>query len=128
TGDFVRAAIHCGALTAVHDVSDSSVAVTVAEMALASGIGAIIDAPISDTVAGALFAEDQGLYVVTARDAALMDVLMHAESEGIMVERLGRTIASRIIFELRTSDHAVSLDDLRAAHEDFFPTLMAGEV
>jgi len=128
TGDFVRAAIHCGALTAVHDVSDGGVAVTVAEMALASGIGAIIDAPISDTVAGALFAEDQGLYVVTARDAALMDVLMHAESEGIMVERLGRTIASRIIFELRTSDHAVSLDDLRAAHEDFFPTLMAGEV
>ncbi|HTH28831.1 MAG TPA: phosphoribosylformylglycinamidine synthase subunit PurL, partial [Sphingobium sp.] len=128
TGDFIRAAIRCGALTAVHDVSDGGVAVAVAEMALASGIGAIIDAPIEGPVAGALFAEDQGLYVVTARDAALMDVLVHAEEAGVSVERLGRTIASRIIFELSTSDHAVSLDDLRAAHEGFFPALMANEV
>jgi phosphoribosylformylglycinamidine synthase II len=128
TGDFIREAIRCGALTAVHDVSDGGVAVAVAEMALASGIGAIVDAPISGTVAGALFAEDQGLYVVTARDAALMDVLVHAEEAGVSVERLGRTIANRIIFELSSSDHALSLDDLRAAHEGFFPTLMAGEV
>jgi phosphoribosylformylglycinamidine synthase II len=128
TGDFIREAIRCGALTAVHDVSDGGVAVAVAEMALASGIGAIVDAPISGTVAGALFAEDQGLYVVTARDAALMDVLVHAEEAGVSVERLGRTIANRIIFELSSSDHAMSLDDLRAAHEGFFPTLMAGEV
>jgi phosphoribosylformylglycinamidine synthase II len=128
TGDFIREAIRCGALTAVHDVSDGGVAVAVTEMALASGIGAIVDAPISGTVAGALFAEDQGLYVVTARDAALMDVLVHAEEAGVSVERLGRTIANRIIFELSSSDHALSLDDLRAAHEGFFPTLMAGEV
>jgi phosphoribosylformylglycinamidine synthase II len=128
TGDFIREAIRCGALTAVHDVSDGGVAVAVAEMALASGIGAIIDAPISGSVAGALFAEDQGLYVVTARDAALMDVLVHAEEAGVSVERLGRTIANRIIFELSSSDHALSLDNLRTAHEGFFPTLMAGEV
>jgi phosphoribosylformylglycinamidine (FGAM) synthase-like enzyme len=128
TGDFVREAIRCGALTAVHDVSDGGVAVAVAEMALASGIGAIVDAPISGPVAGALFAEDQGLYVVTARDAALMDVLVHGEEAGVSVERLGRTIANRIIFELSSSDHALSLDDLRTAHEGFFPTLMAGEV
>jgi phosphoribosylformylglycinamidine synthase II len=128
TGDFIREAIRCGALTAVHDVSDGGVALAVTEMALTSGIGAIVDAPISGTVAGALFAEDQGLYVVTARDAALMDVLVHAEEAGVSVERLGRTIANRIIFELSSSDHAVSLDDLRTAHEGFFPTLMAGEV
>jgi phosphoribosylformylglycinamidine synthase II len=128
TGDFVRAAIRSGALTAVHDVSDGGVAVAVAEMALASGIGAIVDAPIEGAVAEALFAEDQGLYVVTVRDAALMEFLMHAEAEGIIVERLGRTIANRIIFELRSSDHCVTLDDLRAAHEGFFPALMAGEI
>lgn len=128
TGDFIRGAIRCGALTAVHDVSDGGIAVTVAEMALAGGIGAIVDAPLPGTVAEGLFAEDQGLYVVTVRDAAMIEVLARAEAEGVAVERLGRTIANRVIFELRESDHAVSLDELRAAHEGFFPKLMAGEV
>ncbi|CAN5343673.1 phosphoribosylformylglycinamidine synthase subunit PurL [soil metagenome] len=128
TGDFIRGAIRCGALTAVHDVSDGGVAVAVAEMALASGIGAIVDAPMAGTVAEALFAEDQGLYVVTVRDAALIEVLAKAEADGVEVERLGRTIANRLIFELRESDHAVALDALRATHEGFFPALMAGEV
>ncbi|HEX7853196.1 MAG TPA: phosphoribosylformylglycinamidine synthase subunit PurL [Sphingobium sp.] len=128
TGDFIRGAIHCGAMTAVHDVSDGGIAVTVAEMALASGIGAIVDAPLSGTVAEGLFAEDQGLYVVTVRDAAMIEVLAKAEADGVAVERLGRTIANRIIFELKESDHAVALDDLRTAHEGFFPQLMVGEV
>ncbi|HEX7821193.1 MAG TPA: phosphoribosylformylglycinamidine synthase subunit PurL [Sphingobium sp.] len=128
TGDFVRGAIRCGALTAVHDVSDGGIAVAVAEMALASGIGAIVDAPLPGSVAEGLFAEDQGLYIVTVRDAALIEVLAQAEQQGVVIERLGRTIASRIIFELKTSDHAVSIDELRAAHEGFFPALMEGEV
>jgi phosphoribosylformylglycinamidine synthase len=127
TGDFIRGAIRCGALTAVHDVSDGGIAVTVAEMALASGIGAIVDAALPGTVAEGLFAEDQGLYVVTVRDAALVEVLAKAEADGVVIERLGRTIAKRVIFELRESDHAVALDDLRSAHEGFFPALMAGE-
>jgi phosphoribosylformylglycinamidine synthase len=128
TGDFIRGAIRCGALTAVHDVSDGGIAVAVMEMALASGIGAIVDAPLPGTVAEGLFAEDQGLYIVTVRDVALIEVLAQAEQQGVVIERLGRTIASRIIFELKTSDHAVSLDELRTAHEGFFPTLMDGEV
>ncbi|HEX7871262.1 MAG TPA: AIR synthase related protein, partial [Sphingobium sp.] len=128
TGDFVRGAIRCGALTAVHDVSDGGIAVAIAEMALASGIGAIVDAPLTGTVAEGLFAEDQGLYIVTVRDAAMVEVLAQADAKGVAVERLGRTIANRIIFELKESDHAVALDDLRAGHEGFFPALMAGEV
>ena len=124
TGDFVRDAIRCGAITACHDVSDGGVAVAVAEMALASGIGAILDQPFEGTAAEAYFAEDQGLYVVTVRDAALVELLSHAELKGVTVARLGRTIANRVIFELPESDHAVSLADLRATHEAFFPTLM----
>ena len=124
TGDFVRDAIRCGAITACHDVSDGGVAVAVAEMALASGIGAILDQPFEGTAAEAYFAEDQGLYVVTVRDAALVELLSHAELKGVTVARLGRTIANRVIFELPESDHTVSLADLRATHEAFFPTLM----
>ena len=124
TGDFIREAIKCGAITACHDVSDGGVAVAVAEMALAGNIGAILDQPLAGTVAETYFAEDQGLYVVTVRDAALMDMLSHAEAAGVTVARLGRTIANRIIFELPDSDHSVALADLRTAHEGFFPDLM----
>jgi phosphoribosylformylglycinamidine synthase len=128
TGDFVREAILCGAITACHDVSDGGIAVAVAEMALASGIGAMLDQPLVGTAAQSYFAEDQGLYVVTVRDAALVELLAHAEARGVTIERLGRTIANRIIFELPTSDHAVALSALRSAHEGFFPGLMDAEL
>ncbi|MBO9574834.1 MAG: phosphoribosylformylglycinamidine synthase subunit PurL [Sphingobium sp.] len=127
-GDFVRSAIRCGAITACHDVSDGGIAVTVAEMALASGIGAMLDQPLIGTAAQSYFAEDQGLYVITVRDVALVELLSKAEAQGVEVARLGRTIAGRLIFELPESDHAVSLADLKAAHEGFFPALMGDEL
>ena len=125
TGDFIRDVIDADALTAVHDVSDGGLAVAIAEMALAGGIGALIDLPVGgQDIAPALFAEDQGLYVVTARDEGLLALLVHAETQGVRIEQLGRTAGKRLIFELADGDHAVSLDTLRAAHEAFFPALM----
>src|SRR5882762_8021248 len=43
-GDFVRALVADGLATAVHDVSDGGLAVALAEMAMAAGIGATLDA------------------------------------------------------------------------------------
>jgi len=131
TGDFIRAHIENGAITACHDVSDGGVAVTVAEMALAGNIGAMIqahepDEPFAD--ARAFFAEDQGVYVVTVSDAALASFLGEADTAGVRVQPIGRTCANRLIFELADSDYAIPLDTLRAAHEGFFPALMDGEV
>jgi phosphoribosylformylglycinamidine synthase len=124
TGAFIRSAITGGAITACHDVSDGGLAVTVAEMALASGIGAILDQPQPFGVAGSWFGEDQGLYVVTVKDEALADFLVAADKAGLAADPIGRTIANRIIFELEEGDFCVSLDDLRTAHEGFFPALM----
>jgi phosphoribosylformylglycinamidine synthase subunit PurL len=128
TGDFVRAAIRCGAITACHDVSDGGIAIAVAEMALASGIGAMLDQPLHGTAAQSYFAEDQGLYVVTVRDVALVELLSKADAQGVEIARLGRTIANRLIFELPESDHVLALADLKAAHEGFFPKLMDAEL
>ncbi len=44
-GDFVRELIRDGLVTAVHDVSDGGLLVALAEMAMASGIGAVLEAP-----------------------------------------------------------------------------------
>ena len=126
-GDYIRAAIAAGQVTACHDVSDGGIAVALAEMALAGGHGALINAPHPMGVAASYFAEDQGLYIVTVEDAALLDFLLHATDAGIEAEPLGRTIASRMIFELNQGDFAIPLDDLRKAHEGFFPALMGAD-
>ncbi len=128
TGEFVRGAIASGALTAVHDVSDGGVAVTIAEMALAGGYGAMLHAPLPCGVACSLFGEDQGLYVATVADHALLDTLFAAGGAGVEIERIGRTIADRLIFELSDDDHVVTLAQLRAAHEGFFPALMGDTI
>lgn len=124
TGDFIREQIAKGAITACHDVSDGGLAVAVAEMALASGIGALLNEPQPFGIAGSLFGEDQGLYVVTVCDSCLADFMVAAHKADVPADHLGRTIKERIIFELDEGDWTVSLADLRAAHEGFFPTLM----
>ena len=53
-GDFVRALIADGLVTAAHDVSDGGLLVALAEMAMASGIGATLDAAPEDTPAARL--------------------------------------------------------------------------
>ncbi len=125
-GEFVRAAIAGGAITACHDVADGGLAVALAEMALAGKVGAMINKlrPASNA---ALFAEDQGLYVATICDNCLLTFLARAHAAGVEVEAIGRTCGTRLIFELPEGDHAVALADLRKAHESFFPALMSNE-
>jgi phosphoribosylformylglycinamidine synthase subunit PurL len=127
TGDLIRAAITAGQLTAVHDVSDGGIAVTLAEMALAGNIGAIIDRKQPFDCAHSFFAEDQGCYIVTVEDSALMDFLHAALDAGVEAEPLGRTGGKRLIFERPNRDDVVSLDALREAHEGFFPKLMGAD-
>jgi phosphoribosylformylglycinamidine synthase len=127
-GDYVRAHIESGCLTAVHDVADGGVAVAVAEMALAGNLGALLYPLQPFGVAGSFFAEDQGLYVATVADRSLLGFLSGATIAGIPVEPIGRTIANRLIFELNEGDFVVPLADLRRAHEAFFPRLMGQEL
>jgi phosphoribosylformylglycinamidine synthase subunit PurL len=124
TGDFIRASIRSGWITACHDVSDGGVAVALAEMALAGDVGVMVNEEQPFGAAGSLFGEDQGLYLVTVNDTALADFLSAADKADVPVDPLGRTIKSRIIFELAEGDFAVPLSDLRSAHEGFFPALM----
>ena len=127
TGDLIRAGIAAGHLTAVHDVSDGGVAVAIAEMALAGGMGAMIDRRQPHDCARSFFAEDQGVYIVTAEDTTLLDFLTAAHAVGVEVEPLGRTGGKRLIFERPDRDDVVALDTLREAHEGFFPKLMGAD-
>jgi phosphoribosylformylglycinamidine synthase len=127
TGEFVREQIRSGALTAVHDIADGGLAVAIAEMALAGNIGALIQPSGKGYAAKQFFSEDQGLYVATVDDGFLLDFLTGADAAGVQVEPIGRTAGQRLIFELTEGDYCVTLADLRAAHEGFFPKLMGAD-
>ncbi len=68
SGEFVRELIAAGLVSAVHDVSDGGLAIALAEMALASGLGAETMAHEGYSPAEWWFGEDQGRYVVTVPD------------------------------------------------------------
>ena len=93
-------------------------------MALAGNIGAMIDRKQPFDCAHSFFAEDQGVYIVTVEDSALMDFLAAAHAAGVEAEPMGRTGGKRLIFERPKRDDVVALETLRNAHEGFFPTLM----
>lgn len=112
-GDFVRALVAQGKVTAVHDIADGGLLVAVAEMALAANIGATLES-IPD--AATAFGEDQARYIVTTRNAAAF------EAAGVPLTRIGTTGGDAI----KVNGKAVALSDLRKAHEGFFPALMEG--
>src|SRR5206468_329153 len=64
-GDFVREMIHGARISAAHDLSDGGLAIALAEMAMAGGMGATVETPPSSMPLHAwLFGEDQGRYLV----------------------------------------------------------------
>ncbi|MCC0055821.1 MAG: phosphoribosylformylglycinamidine synthase subunit PurL [Rhodobiaceae bacterium] len=120
TGDFIRALVRDGKLTAVHDCSDGGLAVTLAEMAMASGIGAKIETPPVDPVC-AFFGEDQGRYVVTLPESAVAGVMAAAKDAGVALLRIGTTGGDAL--ELGAAG-PLKVASLAARHEAWFPAYM----
>jgi phosphoribosylformylglycinamidine (FGAM) synthase-like enzyme len=122
-GDFVRDLIGRGMATAVHDISDGGLAVAIAEMAMASGIGARLEAPV-DTAAHAFwFGEDQGRYVVTAKDADARTILGLAAKNSIPLQRLGSTAENALILP---GERPILIASLVSRFEGWLPQYMAG--
>jgi phosphoribosylformylglycinamidine synthase len=124
-GDFVRALIRAGRVSAVHDISDGGLAVAVAEMAMAGGIGARIELPAGVAAHGFLFGEDQGRYVLAAKPEAVAALEADAAAAGVPVERIGATGAATLTLG---AEAPISLSDLATAHEGWLPAYMAGEL
>ena len=128
-GECVRQLIADGLVTAVHDCSDGGAAVAVAEMALTGNRGLTMTVVEQITNPGAiLFGEDQGRYVVTTKDPDA--VRAAANGAQLFCIPIGTTGGDGTIFDLinRGGEQRVSLADLRAAHEGFFPSLMGSEL
>ncbi len=121
-GDFVRALIADGIVTAVHDLSDGGLAVAVAEMAMASGIGATVNQLKGLSPIPTFFGEDQGRYLVTIpRDKVDWFFEERVKDTGIFAPWIGTTGGSEVkLGEAR----AIAVSELTDAHEGWFPKFM----
>lgn len=123
-GDAVRMLITKGMVSAVHDCSDGGLAVALAEMAMASGIGAEVKLPEGDAFEMG-FGEDQARYVVTCPAAQAEAVIAALEAAGVPVQKLGLTGGDALTF---AGLGTISVQALKSAHEGWMPRYMAGEL
>jgi phosphoribosylformylglycinamidine synthase subunit PurL len=134
-GDFVRRNIASGVIRACHDISDGGLLTTIGEMTLASGIGAKIQFDDPAHVEQAAFGEDQGRYIVAVdpdpsgypQGVGFHTVALEA---GVDCWAIGVTGGDKLQIDISGGgpDGEVSLADIRAAHEGFFPRLMGSEL
>jgi phosphoribosylformylglycinamidine synthase len=123
-GDFVRDLIAQGVATAVHDLSDGGLAVALAEMVMASGIGADLSKASEDLPAHAFwFGEDQARYVVTVQESDAAAVLERASKAGVLAQRLGSTAGKALILP---GERPILGASLLQRFEGWLPQYMAG--
>jgi phosphoribosylformylglycinamidine synthase subunit PurL len=121
-GDFVRNLIQARRVDTVHDCSDGGLAVALAEMAIAGGMGAEIGAPEDIPLHAFLFGEDQARYLLAVDGEAAMDILYEAKALGVPAAMLGVTGGDSLHLP---GGEAISVADLKAAHEGWLPNYMA---
>jgi phosphoribosylformylglycinamidine synthase len=103
-------------------VSDGGLLVAVAEMALAGDIGVGLF-PYEGKLPShaAWFGEDQGRYVVEASPALAEEIVERARLLALPARVIGRVGGDAMSLKNETT---LALDNLRAAHESWFPQYM----
>ncbi|MFN4209530.1 MAG: phosphoribosylformylglycinamidine synthase subunit PurL [Devosia sp.] len=128
TGDFVRKLIRSGVATSCHDLSDGGLAVGLAEMAVASGIGATVTDLTDQDPVLQYFGEDQGRYLMTVnldpQGDDLAALWREAEALGIFAPWIGTTGGTDLVLG---AARPLPVAELKAAHEGWFPNYMADE-
>jgi phosphoribosylformylglycinamidine synthase subunit PurL len=120
-GDFVRNLIECGQVSVIHDLSDGGLVAALAEMALASGVGAQLLADEELPPQAWLFGEDQARYLVATPAADAL--LAAAEASGVPARIVGEAGGDVLA---RPGLFSLALARLGAAHEGWMPKFMEG--
>jgi len=120
-GEFVRASIRSGYITACHDLSDGGFAIAIAEMCIACSLGADITIN-TDNLHAALFGEDQSRYIVSVKNENPGIFPANAESAGISIQRLGTFQGDTLAIN---DTITLSVTTMRAANENWLPDYMS---
>ena len=119
-GDFVRALIRDDLITAAHDVADGGLLVAVAEMSIASGIGAILEPPVGIPAHAFWFGEDQARYLITTKRSR--SLLERAKAAGVTLTPLGATGGTVLSI---AGERPLRVEELRRCFEAWLPAYMA---
>jgi phosphoribosylformylglycinamidine (FGAM) synthase-like enzyme len=123
-GCVVRGMIHAGTATSVHDVSDGGLLSALAEMAIASGIGAkLLPAPAAIVPHAYWFGEDQARYIVTVPEAEAGLVLAKMKGASVPCVRIGTTGGDAIAL---AGEAVVAVASLKTGFERWLPAYMSG--
>ncbi len=90
-------------------------------MAIAGECGAVINEPGGKCPQASFFGEDQGRYCLTTGGQKLVTVRGRAASAGVSVIEIGTTGGDQLKLG---NARAISIQDLKAAHESWFPRFM----
>ena len=124
-GDTLRPLILSGAVSTVHDLSDGGLAVALAEMAMASGIGATVTAlPAGVPAHAALFGEDQARYVLAVAPEKLAAVSAAFAAAGVSLLDIGKTGGDALILP---GEAPISVAELTETNDRWLPDYMAGK-
>ncbi len=110
----------------MHDLSDGGLAIALAEMAMASGVGATLEAAAPESAMprhAFWFGEDQARYVVTVPAGRAADVMGRARQAGVPVRPLGTTGGDALTLG---GERPILVKTLRQRFEGWLPAYMAG--
>jgi phosphoribosylformylglycinamidine synthase len=113
-----------GIVSAAHDISDGGLLVALAEMAMASGIGAELETP-PITPHAFWFGEDQGRYLLTVRASIAERTMARARAAGVPIQQLGITSGDALTLR---GERPILVAKLRERFEGWLPGYMAGGV
>ncbi|MEM7022529.1 MAG: AIR synthase-related protein, partial [Pseudomonadota bacterium] len=121
-GDLVRSLCAHGLIETCHDLSDGGLYAALAEMVLASGIGADLTLPEGcDSAAAWLFGEDQSRYLIAVAPDRMDEVHAQAARAGVLLRRVGTTGGVALTLD---GVNAISLEELAEIHSGWLPSLM----
>lgn len=124
-GDFVRAHIQNGDISACHDLSDGGLFVALAEMAMAGSMGLKISLNNGEIPMHAYgFGEDQARYIISTSPENADAIVAAAGDANISIERIG-VVGGK---DLDVQDaFTISITELLDAHSSWMPNYMANE-
>ena len=121
-GTFVSDQMRAGRVRACQDLSDGGLAVALAELCLAAGIGATVDpAPSAEGEPGWWFGEDQGRYLLAVPADHAVELLAAATAAGVLARAIGTFGGDAL-----TLGHhpPISLRAMQRAREGWLPAWM----
>jgi phosphoribosylformylglycinamidine synthase subunit PurL len=125
TCELVRDLVADGLVLGVHDTGDGGLAVALAEMVAASGVGATVQAP-EGVDHRWLFGETPGRFVLSVDQAAIGEVHRRHVASGVPAELLGHAGGDRLTVTGATAGPGLDLgvSDVVAAWKGTLPALL----